>query len=590
MQLKPVKTIVYSAIVFTITIIIGTLLLVYIIKEENNKTWQRYIHRYLVEKNEIIYEHYFDGKEDAQRLRQINYFSLDAYLNNETTFDDYNLQGLIIYEVNIGNLHTYNRNPDLNIIENPKILKGITDNTHNIDVSIEKVKIDGHYYSVVTLPLWTVSKRHHISTIYVFDLQSSGLKASSIILICSIIFFFFMVFIATMLLVYYCFAKYLKNIVAYIEQNTFKTETDNPCKLRFVKPFDDLEQKLSFLISHRKELEERYTEMNEKLFYLVHLTKEGIIMEDKFGLIYYCNKQFAKILEYDDEIELIGMKFTDLIMDNNEINRYQSEVKLRQMKANYTYDLSMRSKNGHKILCRLTANIVTESDGSIKGYYGTIMDISGTSTFSISEVQSYKLRSLFIETNINPIVMIDENNFVRDANDTFIDFIGKKRADVNSKVFDDVIKNHELERIYTPDIDEFEFYDPKNNQWYYAVNRYVKHENKDYRYLVLYSFGYLKTKTPYHKTIFEDIRGFFFITTKTNQVQFLSASFYNITKLPQEWFSDYYNSLIQASPTKTLNLFEPMIIMAANQTKCEFKLTQLYTNSGNFLVYQAIQK
>jgi len=496
----------------------------------------------------------------------------------------------VVYEVKEGILHKYNRNPDLNIIDNPLILKGITEKSHNIDVLTETVTIHGHKYFVVTLPLWTVSQHHHVSTIYVFDIERNILRIQSIYLIVVIAFFLFFTFLTTQFLLYDTIVKYIKHLVAYVEQNTFKTSSDGTFKLLYRKPFDVLEQKLSFLISHRKELEERYTELNEKLYYLVHLTKEGIVMEDKFGLIYYCNQQFAKILEYDDEVELIGLKFTDLIIDEVEVSKYQNEVKLRQMKANYTYDLTLRSKNGHRILCRLTANIVTEADGSVRGYYGTIMDISGTSTFSISEVQAYKLRSLFIETNPNPIVMLDENNYVRDANDAFIDFINKKRTEVISKEFDDVIDEHELKELYNPDIEEFEFYDPQQNNWFFAVNRYIKHENKDYHYLVLYSFGYLKTKTPYHKTIFEDIRGFFFITTKANQVQFISPSFYNLTKLPQEWFNEYYNSLIEASPTKTLNLFEPMVILTTNQMKLEFKLTQIYTNSGNFLVYQAIQK
>jgi len=590
MKITPIKTIIYSIVVFTICMLIGTIMLVAIIRDENNKTWQLFISRYLIEKNETIYDQYISAKEEANLLKQINFYSLDQYLDNERTFDDYNLQGMMIYEANEGIVHSYNRNLDSNIIENPIIIKGIANKAHTVETIIERVKVSGHLYSIVTLPLWTISKRHHITTVYIFDLSKSILRDSSIPFVSSIVLYFFIAFIGVMVLVYISYASYIKNIVVYIEQNTFKTNTPSSMRLRYLKPFDILEQKLSFLISHRKELEERYTEINERLYYMVHLTKEGIIMEDKYGLIYFCNQQFAKILDYDDEIELIGTKFTDLIIDEVEMNRYQKEVKLRQMKANYTYDLTLRSKNGHKVLCRLTANIVTEADGSVKGYYGTIMDISGTSTFSISEVQTYKIRSICIETNPNPIVLINDSNFIQDANDAFIDFVNKKRGEVISKVFDDVIKDHELEKIYVPEIGEFEIYEPKKNQWYFGINRPLKFDNKDFHYLVLYSFGYLKTKTPYHKTIFEDIRGFFFITTKSNQVQFLSQSFYNITKLPQEWFVEYYNSLIQASPTKTLNLFEPMIIMGANQMRLEFKLTQLYTYSGSFLVYQAIQK
>jgi len=590
MVLKPMKTVVYASIAYIFVILTGAVLLSSIIKRESINTWERYISRYLLDKNEIIYNTYFDQKEETEQIRHINFFSLDGYLDYDETFDIYNLEGLIIFDISEGIIHSYNRNLDFDVVNNEKVLTNILEKSYTTSVDYAKITVNGRNLSIISLPLWTPSKKHHISTIYIFGLNNFVISTYSRTMVNGIATALCLAIILTVLVIYYSFREYINNIVAYVEQNTFNTTNEVQHKLKYCKPFDMLEQKLAFLISHRRELEERYTDINDKLYYLVHLTTEGIIMEDKFGLIYYCNQQFANILEYDEEIDLIGLKFTDLFVNEDEVMKYQNDVNLRQMKVNYTYDISLRSRHGKKVYCRLTANVIKETDGSVKGYYGVIMDISGTSTFSISEVQNYKMRSLVFDTNINPIVMMDDKNFVLDANDSFIDFINKKRPDVISRTFDDVIKNQELEKTYMSDLDEFEFYDPVKNQWYFATSRNIKHEAKDYRYLVLYPFSYLKTKTPYHKIVFEDFRGFFFITTKTNQVLFLSTSFHNITKHSDAWFMEYYDSMIQTSPTKTLNLFEPLIFMAANRTKLEFKLQQLYTTSGNFLVYQAIQK
>jgi len=590
MILKPMKTIYISLVVYLLFICIGAVILSFIIKRESINTWEKYISRYLLEKNEIIYNTYFDGKEEADQIKGVNFYSLDGYLDFDGSFETYNLEGLIIYDISEGIIHSYNRNIDLNITSNEKVLKNIRQKSYTTDVVCERAEIDGRSLSIVSLPLWTASKKHHISTIYIFGLNNFVISGFSQTIVNGIATILCLSLIGIIFIIYTSFNDYIKNIVSYVEQNTFHTTNDVQKKLWYIKPFDLLEQKLAFIISHRRELEERFTDTNEKLFYLVRLTTEGIIMEDKYGLIYYCNQQFANILEYENEIDLIGIKFTDLFINQDEVIKYVNDINLRQMKMNYTYDIFLRSRTNKKISCRLTANVIKETDGSIKGYYGVIMDISGTSTFSISEVQKYKMRSLIFDTNTNPIILLDDKNFVIDANDSFIDFINKKRPDVVSKVFDDVIKDQELEKTYVPDNEEIEFYDPVKNQWYFVTNRLVKHEGKDYRYLVLYPFGYLKTKTPYHKIVFEDFRGFFFITTKTNQVLFLSASFHNLTKHSDAWFREYYESMIQSSPTKTLNLFEPLIFMAANRTKMEFKLQQLYTSTGNFLVYQAIQK
>jgi len=590
MILQPKRVIYYSIVVYIIVILFGAVLLSIIIKEESVITWEKYISRYLLEKNVIIYSTFFDGFEEAEDVRGVNFYNLDGFLDFDETFEMYNLEGLIFYDISDGVIHSYNRNLDMKITDNKQILEEVLGRSYTTDIKCERESIDGKSLSIVSLPLWTSSKKHHISTIYIFGLNKFVISNFSRTMVASIATVLCLTLIVTILVIYYRFKWYINHIISHIEQNVSNPSNDINDRFHYFEPFENLELQIAFLISQRQEYKEQYNDISDRLHYLVHLTAEGIVMEDKLGLIHYCNQQFAKILDYDNESDLIGIKFIDLFVDNDEIYKYQNELEIRQAKENYAYNITLRGKNGKKVSCRLTAHVVKEVDSSIKGYYGTIKDITGTSTFSISEVENYKMRNLILDTNLNPVVLLDEKNIVVYANDAFIDFINKKRPEVMATVFDDVLRGHELEKIYLPDIYEFEFYDPSRNQWYSVTNRAIKYETKDYKYLVMYPSSDLKTKTPYHKIVFDDVRGFFFITSKDNQVLFISASFRHITKQPDAWFIEYHDSMIKASPTKTLNLFEPLILITADRKKIEFKLTQLYTNTGNFHVYLAMQK
>jgi PAS domain S-box-containing protein len=354
-----------------------------------------------------------------------------------------------------------------------------------------------------------------------------------------------------------------------------------------MKPFDQLESKLTFLISHRKELEKKYLDLSDKFFYLIQLTTEGIIMEDDLGYIYYCNKRLAKILGYNDESELIGLKFSNLFCEKDEATHYQNEVNVRKMKVSYSYKLALRAKNGERKDCRLTASVMMNSTGDVIGYYGTIIDVSGVSTISDHQMQMLQLRNLIVENTLNPTVVLDENDFVVDANYSFINYAGKNRSDVLQNSFENVIKGLEIENTYFPGIDEYEFYDPAQNQWYFMTVRRMRYNHKDYKVIAFFIIGHLKNQLQYHKLIFDDFRGFYFITNKKNQINYISPSFFKITHHTEGWFRSYYASLIQ---NKMLNLFEPITIITPNKLKLEFKLTQLYTNNESLVLFQATQK
>jgi PAS domain S-box-containing protein len=560
------------------------------LQSSNINQWKVFIARYLEEKNRTLYNTFFENIDSIDGFRRLNYYYLANLLDVDSTLKDFKFAGMIIYNMNGDIIFSYRKNPENQMLTDEVVTEKMSSSLVLNDVTIHNIKSHGTHLSVACAPLLTRTSKHFVSIVYFFDIDHLIVKKLSLnpITISGIV--IFCLIVLSILMLAFTYLNYIKNMTNFVGYCISEKGSVNHYKLWYIKPFNLLEQKISFLVSQRKEVEKNYLEISEKFYYLVRLTTEGIVMEDKHGFIYYCNQRFAQILGYKDDSEIIGLKFTDLFISNTEVEKYQDEIKLRKMKVNYTYKIALRDKAGNKKICQLTATIMQNNDGEVQGYYGTITDVSGVITMSQEQAFISQLRSLVISSNPNPIVILDENDYIVDANDSFINYVNKRRNDVITNSFETAIKGLEIDKAYTRESDEIEFYEPSQNQWYFVSIKPLLSEGNEYKLVFFHIIGHLKSQLQYHKLIFDDFRGFFFIVNKKNNILYLSPSFYKISSQSDAWFKSYYASLINLSPTKALNLFEPMIIIAQNRVKLEFKITQLYTNNTNLFLYQATQK
>jgi len=381
----------------------------------------------------------------------------------------------------------------------------------------------------------------------------------------------------------------MDDISKYIDFCIIEKNKPNPYTLSYVPPFTNMAQKISYLISRKNELEKKYLEYSDKFYHFINLTSEGLVMEDEIGYIYFCNKRFAEILDYETESELLGLKMTDLFYDPEDTETYKSGLNISHISIQASNKVNFVTKNGMKKEVVLSKKAILNNQNLVLGFYCSITEVIGVSTFNYSQSEIHNLRSNVYERYGNPCVILDHNDRVVDVNEAFLNFVNKNRSSLISQYFIDTIKGFEFERSWHPNLRDFELFEPTVNKWFQVVIKNILVHNNSYKFVHCLIIDQFKKQDKYKKMILEDFRGFFFITGKNAVVLYVSQSFTTITHNSEEWFVSYYSDLINSSLNKSQNLTDTITI-SHRKIKYEFKIAQLFTNNDDMKLFQAILK
>lgn len=591
MILKPNKVLLILSLFCFIIIFTVTVSVYYSFQKNTITLWEAFISKYVAEKNLFFNNSFFQNVNSLNDYYKLNYNYFKKILEQDDTLESYSLSGLFIYTVDGSKVFSQklSNQKHFEYLTESQIFDSVKKYIYLNNVTVKHITVNGSKFSLVVAPLFNSYKTHYITVVYLFNndyLYSKNSPFNAIIFMGWGLFIVFIMIIITLLFVY---KKYINDITHFIEFNVFEKNANNPYKLHFLKPFDSLERKITYLISQRKELEVKYFELTERFHYLISLTGEGLVMEDDEGFIYFCNNRFAKILDYEDESELIGVKFIELLYDEDELRKYEIETKFRQLKPQSTYRLGFVTKKGFRKECLLTGSLILNNQNEVIGYYGAITDISGINSFNQSETELLSIRSAVVDQFTSPIIVTDNDDIICDVNDAFINFINKPKSDLISIHFEDIIKGYEIEKSWNSNTLGFELFEPSLNQWFYVSTRKVQHNSKWFKLIVFFTINHLKKQQQYHKLILDDLKGFFFITNKENYVLYVSPSFTRITQNPESWFNNYYNSLINLSKNKSLSLMDSMVI-THHKTKFSFKISQISTESSSLNLFLATLK
>ena len=589
MTLKLEKTHKIVVLVFLLFVILVAYYQFYVVQRETQEMWKTIVSGYTMEKNTHLNNIFFFHARDKSSIDNLNWHYFRVMIDNDLTLRNLQLVRLNIYDTDEVLRHSYSRDHLDRVIEDDALYDLVNDNIRGNETTVILEEYKGRHLGVVITPLIRRNNMHFLTLVYVFDIAETSMANKHIF---DTILIGLATFIAFILLLSLCrkvVEKNIDNLTKSIDFSITENNKPNPYPLNYEKPFNILSQKISYLISHKKEIEKKYLEYSDKFYYFINLTGEGLVMEDETGYIYFCNKKFVEILGYEDESELLGVKMTDLFYSTEDVEKYENSINITYINVQSTNKVDFLTKGGIKKECILTKKVITNNQNQISGFYCAVTDIVGVSTFSHSQSEIQQLRSSVFEQYNNPLAILDQDEKIIDVNEAFINIVNKGRNDLLSQTFIEAIKGFELEKVWHPSLKDFELFEPGVNRWYQIIVKSMQINNDNFKLIHAFSIEQFKKQTRYNKLILSDFRGFYFITDRENQVLYVSQSFTNITHNTEEWFADYYKALLNLSITKSQNLIDNMTI-SYQKKKFEFRIVQLFTYNETMILYQAVLK
>jgi len=553
--------------------------------------WETFYSRYVVEKNRHLNTQFFQNINNIQGFQTINYNYFKRLLDEDASLSNLNLVGIAIYDVHKEFIWSHRLSPYniSNSIKDADVYEIIKDKLVLNEVSTAVQKKDKKTYKLICAPLKSQSFIHNASIVYIFDIDNllTGSDLFKRLVILSII--LYIVFFISIFSMSRLMNMNIKILERYIETNKLGKQKTTKHNLQNVKPFNILSKKITQLIALVKEYEARYIDSAQKLFEYSNISNEGWVSIDKNGMIFFCNKRFAEILEYENEEELYNTRFETLFYSEFEINKYREKNETVKQNVKFIKKLFFQTKNGYKRECKLNESCIFGNDGNVSGYYYCISDITDMYSANTKEkLDIMKIRTAHFDQTEQPLVVLNADNVIIDTNYAFLNYVQKERTLLVSKSFKDIIYDFEAGKAWQENANDFEIFEPSLMKWYYISKRKLELEETTYQIISFLDIHSFKKEYYFQKLILEDIKGFYFVTNKADQVIYLSQSFTNITENSEAWFKNYY-ALMLLSKDKTIDIHKHMII-TYRKNKFEFMVTQLFTSIDSLNLYQAILK
>ena len=589
--MTPKRAIILVVVAFLVSIILLGITQFYTMRNENERAYIKLFTAIAEEKNMHLRNTFFDNVED---IENINWYNFRVIIDNDTVLRNLNLVKLNVYDTNDVLICSYIRNMvNRDVIDDETFVLPYKVSAYKItDVSIKE-----SLYSkigVVSTSLFFNSSESillpHLHLVYVFDMSDAKIHFFKFYKTSWVWFLVAIVFLLSLYFLYHVLEKNISNITKYIDYCVNKKSVENPYKLTFNQPFSFLSNKISFCISRTIDLEKQFLNESNNFYNLFNLCDDGLAMEDTSGYIFHCNKKLQEIFEYDRVDDILGLRITDLLYKKSNTDKLDNRLIDTVLNISSNNKVDFLTKNGSKKECIVTKKAMTDEQNNITGYYYVIKDIEGISTVSYGQTELQSLRSKIYDQLMMPIVILNDESNILDVNEAFLNVVNKSRNFVITKSFLDTIKGFELEHRWYPGTKEvIEVFEPIVCKWFYVITKTAIIKNAAYSIIQGYIIDNYRKGQQYNKLIFDDFRGFFFVTNKEYEVVFISPSFLKLTSHSEEWFVDYYKSLLTISLNKSQNLIEAFTIPVKN-TKLEFRVTQLYTDVDTMLLFLAVLK
>jgi PAS domain S-box-containing protein len=127
-------------------------------------------------------------------------------------------------------------------------------------------------------------------------------------------------------------------------------------------------------ITELKETQEARRESEQRYRLLIEGMNEGVMIINQNGLISYVNEKLGEMLEYLPS-EIIGHLIWDFVDEAN-LKLVQEQRTKRRRGESGSYELGLKKKDGKKLLIIASETPILATDGSFKGSFAVITDIT----------------------------------------------------------------------------------------------------------------------------------------------------------------------------------------------------------------------
>jgi PAS domain S-box-containing protein len=180
-------------------------------------------------------------------------------------------------------------------------------------------------------------------------------------------------------------------------------------------------------ISHERALEKQAQESELKLSKLVEMMNEGLWLVDPSGRITYANDALAGILGYQRN-ELFTRELSELV-DQEAWSDLSGRIATRE--RGMPLEIPLRHKDGSRKMCLVSHRPILGGDGTYKGSFGVVTDISSLHERRKAAERDRSLFQALFQANPDPAVVVREaDRSIVDANESFLRETGYDRDDV----------------------------------------------------------------------------------------------------------------------------------------------------------------
>jgi PAS domain S-box-containing protein len=107
---------------------------------------------------------------------------------------------------------------------------------------------------------------------------------------------------------------------------------------------------------------------------LLETMNEGFVIVDENEIAIYVNRRFAEMLGYEAG-ELFG-KPASMILDESNAQKFREKFAKRRQGDSATYEMNLEGKNGQRVVALVAPKPVFGKDGSFKGSFATVTDVT----------------------------------------------------------------------------------------------------------------------------------------------------------------------------------------------------------------------
>ena len=189
-------------------------------------------------------------------------------------------------------------------------------------------------------------------------------------------------------------------------------------------------------ITSEKKVEEELAESETRYRNLIDVSPDAVVYTDENGLIKLANKQFARMLEIEDDVDLTGVNVLRFLSAEE---GFPPDQDIIGEETTHRGNYRAMTLSGNTIPIEINSSSIFSFDGTRIGYVGVIRDMSDWENTLQSLKYSEAQYRAIVEDNPEMIVRFTRGGMVTFANQAYANFYSLKVEDLIGNNLQDVL-------------------------------------------------------------------------------------------------------------------------------------------------------